>query len=78
MEFRKEKTASICAEETCAVERDDHASEAIGLGRIVSRAKFEDHLLLDAKVKCLLMAPFAQIPNMQRVTITAFEKNLGI
>ena len=60
------------------LQRCNHTDKAISLRRIVRRAQFKDHLLFCTQVQALKMAPLAEIPYMQAVTVLAAEQQFRI
>ena len=59
------------------LERDDDTCKSVCLRRVVRRAHLKNHLVLLAEVKRLNMAPLAQIPNMQLMTVSALQELFG-
>src|ERR1700733_10851739 len=59
-------------------QRSTHTHTTITLRRLVRRAQFKHHLLFCTQVQALKMAPLAEIPYMQAVTVLAAEQQLRI
>ena len=80
-------TFSICHAPSCLCQSQIEAlrsfsetttpDKSICLRRIMRRAHLENHLVLLAKIKRLNVAPLAQIPNMQLMTVSALQEFFG-
>ncbi len=48
------------------------------LPRVVRRAQLQDHLMLGAEIERLQVAPLAQVPDVEGVTVLSAQQQLGI
>src|SRR5713101_6831354 len=62
-----------CAE---VLGREDHADEAVRLGRIVRGTQLEHQLVLRAEIDLLHMAPPAQVPYVEPMAIVTLDQAL--